>query len=101
MRQWVLPRDGYICQIGYPDVCEAPGEPLPRRRLDVDHIIPRSHGGALADPANLRAACKACHVRKTLLESGRTPRGKIRDPLRTDIGDITGVTHARTDQAAT
>jgi 5-methylcytosine-specific restriction protein A len=42
---------------------------------DVDHIIPRSHGGGDAW-ANLRALCHACHSRRTARDqSGWTIKG--------------------------
>jgi 5-methylcytosine-specific restriction endonuclease McrA len=32
--------------------------------LTIDHIVPRSRGGALADPRNLRALCGRCNSSK-------------------------------------
>lgn len=32
--------------------------------LSVDHIVPRSRGGAEADPSNLRILCTRCNSRK-------------------------------------
>jgi 5-methylcytosine-specific restriction endonuclease McrA len=31
------------------------------RATQVDHIVPISEGGAMYDPANLRAACAPCN----------------------------------------
>lgn len=34
----------------------------------IDHIVPRSHGGAKLDPNNLMTLCASCHSYKTKLE---------------------------------
>lgn len=36
----------------------------------VDHITPRSRGGADLDPWNLQALCHSCHSRKTAIYDG-------------------------------
>jgi 5-methylcytosine-specific restriction endonuclease McrA len=48
----VLARDGYRCRMTGPDglPCRAPA-------TTADHVIPIAEGGAVWDPANLRAAC--------------------------------------------
>lgn len=51
VRPAVLERDGYRCQ-----VCGAPAE-------HVDHIVRVCDGGT-DDPANLRATCAACNLRR-------------------------------------
>lgn len=56
VRKLVLARDDYTCQIR--------GRRCTRIATTVDHIIPRSKGGARADPANLRAACSWCNTSK-------------------------------------
>lgn len=67
VRQEVLERDGYRCQIRT-RVCTVAA-------TEVDHIIPLEHGGAVLDPINLRAACRPCNrfrVDKDRWRSGRT-----------------------------
>lgn len=39
-------------------------------QLQVDHIIPRSKGGAVRDPANLQTLCANCHALKTATDLG-------------------------------
>ena len=56
-RARVLRRDGYRCRR-----C---GRRLPRRHLEVDHIVERVRGGALRDPSNLQTLCRRCHAGKT------------------------------------
>lgn len=53
VRENVLERDGYECQINS-DSCT-------KRATAVDHIVPSDAGGAMYDPANLRAACRNCN----------------------------------------
>lgn len=48
VRGIVLARDGYVCRM-VPG-CETPA-------TTVDHVVPLVEGGAMYDPANLRAAC--------------------------------------------
>lgn len=55
LRRAVLDRDLGLCQIK--------GPRCTRYATEVDHIVPRVDGGAVFDPANLRAACKACNSR--------------------------------------
>lgn len=57
VRRFVLERDGYRCQVP----TEA-GQPCLEHATHVDHVVPRSQGGAFLDPANLRAACQACNL---------------------------------------
>lgn len=56
LRARVLARDGHRCQ--------ACGASAP---LQVDHIVPRQHGGSDA-LSNLQTLCQPCHQRKTLEE---------------------------------
>jgi 5-methylcytosine-specific restriction endonuclease McrA len=53
VRLYVLARDRHICQIGGPRCTIV--------ATTVDHIHPLSEGGAVYDPANLRAACAPCN----------------------------------------
>lgn len=43
--------------------CELCGVPAEERALDVDHILPRKHGGT-DDPENLQALCWLCNTNK-------------------------------------
>lgn len=69
-RAIALRRDKWQCQIRLADVCTG-------RATDCDHIVPRSQGGS-NDVQNLRAACKACHKKKTAQEGGGNRR--LSDP---------------------
>ena len=53
----VLERDGYECQLRYPDICTG-------RAREVDHIVQPAAGGT-DDLENLRAVCTPCHRRRT------------------------------------
>lgn len=53
VRAAVLERDRFLCQIRGPGCTGVADE--------VDHIVPRSEGGALYDPDNLRASCGTCN----------------------------------------
>ena len=55
LRQWVLDRDRHQCQVKGP-TCTGVA-------TQVDHIIARDDGGAVWDPANLRASCVPCNAR--------------------------------------
>jgi 5-methylcytosine-specific restriction endonuclease McrA len=68
-RRNVLARDGFRCQY-----C---GRLPPNSELTVDHVMPRSRGGATSWE-NLVAACEACNHRK----GDRTPQ-EAKMPLRT------------------
>jgi len=57
-RALVLARDGWVCQLQWPGVCLG-------RANQVDHILPREHGGT-NDMANLRAACRPCNLARRL-----------------------------------
>ena len=59
LRQQVLVRDDYICQM-----CK---QPYPETNLEADHIIPLSQGGE--DRAvNMQILCIPCHAVKTKSE---------------------------------
>lgn len=65
LRIRILTRDKYLCQ-----PCYQLGRPEPASQ--VDHIIPKAHGGT-DDHSNLQSICTACHKVKTARES-RAPR---------------------------
>lgn len=48
-----------LCGFQAVDVCQ----------LDVDHIVPKSRGGAVSDPNNLQVICANCHRLKSRQES--------------------------------
>src|SRR5512134_3111948 len=56
----VMTRDGFTCQY-----C---GERPPRSQLNLDHVVPRAHGGR-STWENVVASCVACNRSK----GGRTP----------------------------
>lgn len=74
LRIVVLNRDSWRCQIPKADgsLCLAPA-------THVDHIVPRSKGGAHLDMANLRAACAPCNLSRG---PGRPPRTEPAPPRR-------------------
>ena len=41
---------------------------------EVDHIVPRSEGGALYDMSNLQPLCRECHARKSSGEQSQANR---------------------------
>lgn len=51
----VYRRDGYVCR--------ACGE-LDRRRLVIDHIMPRVLGGSVSDLSNMQVLCILCNLVK-------------------------------------
>ncbi len=58
-RASILARDRYLCTIKGPGCTTY----APLRGGHVDHYpIPLSRGGAKFDPANARAACRACNL---------------------------------------
>jgi 5-methylcytosine-specific restriction endonuclease McrA len=59
-RSNVMTRDGFTCQY-----C---GERPPRSQLNLDHVVPRAHGGR-STWENVVASCLECNRRK----GGRTP----------------------------
>ena len=52
-RLYVLDRDGWQCQIHGPRCLGYANE--------VDHVVTRADGGAMFNPANLRASCGPCN----------------------------------------
>jgi 5-methylcytosine-specific restriction protein A len=53
VRAFVLERDGHLCRVRGPR-CTGTA-------TTCDHIVPVIDGGALHDPANLRASCARCN----------------------------------------
>ncbi|WP_457095183.1 HNH endonuclease [Mycobacteroides abscessus] len=62
MRERVLKRDRYQCQIRGPH-CTG-------HATQVDHIVNTAAGGVELDPANLQSACPPCNARKAQQEAG-------------------------------
>ena len=62
LRLIVRRRDGWRCK-----ACSRLGG-----RLEVDHIVPVSQGGAELDPLNLRTLCRECHLKKSAKERGES-----------------------------
>lgn len=60
LRALVLDRDGHRCKLPRPD--GRPGE-CGAFATHVDHVVPRKRGGQDV-PANLRAACASCNLRR-------------------------------------
>lgn len=80
MRRIVFPRDAWTCQDcgkhippRTPDEIEGRAAPVAADLdwLELDHIIPRTHGGP-SNAANLRAVCSTCNRAKSnsLIRSG-------------------------------
>lgn len=72
VRARVLARDGWVCRMV--EGCET-------RATTVDHVVPLSLGGALLDPANLRAAC-AAHNASAGASLPRVPARELGTPSR-------------------
>jgi 5-methylcytosine-specific restriction endonuclease McrA len=80
LRQYVLERDRFTCQIAGPHCTHVATE--------VDHTIARADGGALYDPANLRGACHICNAERgevTRLARWRGARINGRRPYLTSV----------------
>ena len=64
LREWVLwTRDEGMCQ-----PCRKAGKHT--LATEVDHIVPRSRGGDVRDPANMQAICVPCHDAKGQRDRG-------------------------------
>lgn len=61
----IIKRDSYLCQPH-----KRAGYIIPA--TEVDHIIPKAHGGTDAD-SNLEGTCNACHKTKTATERLKKP----------------------------
>jgi 5-methylcytosine-specific restriction endonuclease McrA len=71
----VIERDGYVCQIKGPRCTTI--------ATSADHIEPTSMGGAMFDPANLRASCAHCNASLgARLRNARYPTRVARGELR-------------------
>lgn len=65
LRAYVLDRDGHRCQMPVRGGDGSNGgATCGAFATHVDHITPRSKGGAFLDPANCRAACAPCNLRR-------------------------------------
>jgi len=64
-REWQAFRAAVIRERGLrcEDKEHPPGQPI--TRLDLDHIVELSDGGAPLDRRNVILRCRSCHVRKT------------------------------------
>jgi 5-methylcytosine-specific restriction protein A len=69
LRLQILARDTYLCRC---DECKG-GELRLRVAHEVDHIVPKAHGGS-DNPSNLRAVNRYCHRRITLEQQGKRPK---------------------------
>lgn len=79
LRQFILERDGRRCR-----KCGRAG------RLEVDHITPVHHGGAVWDAANLQALCRPCHFAKTRAENAADqPAKPMRAKWRALVAELT------------
>ncbi|MFD4442511.1 HNH endonuclease [Nocardia sp. NPDC058519] len=67
-RARVFARDGYACQLRYPNVCTGAAE-------EMDHIDNVANDG-IEDDSNAQAVCIACHKVKTGKEAARARRIK-------------------------
>jgi 5-methylcytosine-specific restriction endonuclease McrA len=73
-RRTIMLRDGYVCQY-----C---GQPLPKAEATIDHVVPKSRGGATSWD-NVVCACRACNTHKgsrTLAEAGMALQGQPQRP---------------------
>ena len=61
--RWAKVREAQLTRAPNCRVCTALG--FTTRATEVDHITPRSMGGALFDPRNLQSLCKTHHSSKT------------------------------------
>jgi 5-methylcytosine-specific restriction endonuclease McrA len=74
----VLARDGYRCRMTGPD-----GLPCLALATTADHVIPIAEGGAVWDPANMRAACAPHnYAAGARLRNARTQRRPTAAPSR-------------------
>ena len=48
--------------------------------MEVDHITPLEHGGAVYDLANLQSLCRGCHIAKSRAERmGKPPSREVQE----------------------
>lgn len=77
LRLLVLDRDGWRCQLPVDGGGESDVALCGAWASHVDHITPRALGGT-DDPANLRAACRACNLRRGARITTASPTGRNR-----------------------
>jgi hypothetical protein len=80
IRELVRDRAGHRCEY-----CQLRQEDLPFSTFQVEHIIPRKHGGA-DDPDNLALACDRCNLSKGTNLAGIDP----------ETGELTALFNPRT-----
>lgn len=80
LRVEILERDGYKCRIHGPK-CKG-------KAAEVDHIIPVADGGAIWDPANLRASCSACNVWRAQQQKAKHGWRRSRTRITLVVGPI-------------
>jgi 5-methylcytosine-specific restriction endonuclease McrA len=74
IREAVLLRDSYLCQVNNSEDCT---KDRPRLAAEVDHIVPFALRPDLRlDMRNLRASCVPCNRRKVHMD--KTPEGQRR-----------------------
>ena len=66
-RRHVRERAGHRCEY-----CQLPEGQSPVAKLQIEHVLPRKHGGN-DDPANLALACIACNLHKGANLTGVDP----------------------------
>ncbi len=69
LRAVVLKRDRYRCRVGLPGCTLR----APLEGGHVDHIIPLSQSGDKWDPANCRASCASCNLKRGKVFEGTDP----------------------------
>lgn len=69
-RARVFKRDGYSCQLRYPNVCTGQAE-------ELDHIDNVAAGGRDDDDSNGQAVCNPCHKVKIAREAAAGRRAKL------------------------
>ncbi|WP_043737687.1 HNH endonuclease [Nocardia asiatica] len=62
----ILERDGYRCQLRYPNRCVGTA-------TQMDHKTPVYRGGS-DDDSNMQAACRPCHAKKSSDEGNQARR---------------------------
>lgn len=76
LRDIVLARDNYLCQICLESYRITPA-------TEVDHILPKAKGGT-DDPDNLQSICNDCHKIKTEYDKHGTVKGSQIDGVPVD-----------------
>lgn len=73
LRKQIFERDGYQCQIRYPDICVGTPSHVDHKKNLASLGLPRGHN----DPDNLQSACLPCSRRKTAYE-GLAAQGRLK-----------------------